>query len=222
MSYTKACGLSSDEQPDLSLPPRVRDCMAQAGRERIAYLRAYSSTLSGPVAQSATLPAPAVVPTMTAPVPAAPFPDSYPGETAPGNAGPEWDRRHPVEAQHRRDDQAAKERREWEVSKAAPLTEDEKKAVRIKQEMEAELTARIPTDTKISPGTAAIYALFMCTGPENCTHLLNFPDLESCRKQKREFDSNFPKNQENFIKSGSFHLQIYICASKSVPVWEMR
>jgi TonB family protein len=41
--------------------------------------------------------------------PAAQPPGAYPGERAPGNAGPEWDRLHPAEAQRRREDIAAKE-----------------------------------------------------------------------------------------------------------------
>lgn len=53
-SYPAACGLPSDVQPRLPIAPGVRDCMAQAGRARITFLRNYRST-SGPVA---TAPAP--------------------------------------------------------------------------------------------------------------------------------------------------------------------
>jgi uncharacterized protein len=38
-SYAAACGLSQDFAPSLPLAPSVKECMAQAGRARIAYLR---------------------------------------------------------------------------------------------------------------------------------------------------------------------------------------
>jgi uncharacterized protein len=50
-SYPAACGLPTDVQPRLPLAPGVRDCMAQAGRARITFLRNYRST-SGPVASA--------------------------------------------------------------------------------------------------------------------------------------------------------------------------
>lgn len=40
-SYPRACGVMPDTPPQLPLSPPVRDCMANAGRSRIAYLRAY-------------------------------------------------------------------------------------------------------------------------------------------------------------------------------------
>jgi uncharacterized protein/predicted aspartyl protease len=48
--YPKACGLASDTPPSLPLSSPLKDCMARAGRARIAYLRAYgaSPASSGP------------------------------------------------------------------------------------------------------------------------------------------------------------------------------
>jgi uncharacterized protein/peptidoglycan hydrolase-like protein with peptidoglycan-binding domain len=45
-SYAAACGLSQDAAPSLPLAPAVKGCMAQAGRARIDYLRAYGPTPS--------------------------------------------------------------------------------------------------------------------------------------------------------------------------------
>lgn len=42
-TYPRACGLSADKPPALPLVPAIKDCMAQAGRERIAYLKAYGT-----------------------------------------------------------------------------------------------------------------------------------------------------------------------------------
>ena len=41
-SYPVACGLRQDAPPTLPLSPTIRDCMAQAGRARIAYLQTYA------------------------------------------------------------------------------------------------------------------------------------------------------------------------------------
>ena len=41
-TYPQACGLSQDAPPSLPLAPAIKDCMAQAGRARIAYLRGYA------------------------------------------------------------------------------------------------------------------------------------------------------------------------------------
>ena len=42
-SYARTCGLT-DLPPSLPLTPVIKDCMAQAGRARIAYLKAYGRT----------------------------------------------------------------------------------------------------------------------------------------------------------------------------------
>ena len=52
-SYPAACGLEQDRPPELPLSPAVRECMAQAGRARIIYLRAYGSAPASPRPQSA-------------------------------------------------------------------------------------------------------------------------------------------------------------------------
>ena len=46
-SYPRACGLT-DAPPSLPLSPEIKDCMAQAGRARIAYLKAYGGTSGAP------------------------------------------------------------------------------------------------------------------------------------------------------------------------------
>lgn len=46
-TYTAACGLAPDVPPSLPLTPAMKACMVQAGRARIAYLRAYSVEPSG-------------------------------------------------------------------------------------------------------------------------------------------------------------------------------
>ena len=45
-SYPLACGLAQDAAPPLPLAPAIKACMAQAGRARIAYLRAYDASPS--------------------------------------------------------------------------------------------------------------------------------------------------------------------------------
>jgi uncharacterized protein len=47
-SYPKACGLVPDTPPPIPLPPNVKDCMASAGRARIAYLKAYGTPSPAP------------------------------------------------------------------------------------------------------------------------------------------------------------------------------
>src|SRR6266550_5767587 len=42
-SYASACGLT-DAPPQIPLPAAIKDCMAQAGRARVAYLRAYAGS----------------------------------------------------------------------------------------------------------------------------------------------------------------------------------
>ena len=55
-SYPKACGISPDIPPPLPLSPRLKTCMAQAGRDRIAYLNAYgTSTISEPIQPTSPL-----------------------------------------------------------------------------------------------------------------------------------------------------------------------
>jgi clan AA aspartic protease (TIGR02281 family) len=44
VSYPKACGLAPDSPPPIPLPRQARDCMANAGRARIAYLNAYGTS----------------------------------------------------------------------------------------------------------------------------------------------------------------------------------
>lgn len=46
-SYAQACGLAEDVPPSLPLAPAIKDCMARAGRARIAYLRGYGATETG-------------------------------------------------------------------------------------------------------------------------------------------------------------------------------
>ena len=43
-SYPPKCGLAQDTAPVVPLAPAIKDCMAEAGRARIAYLQAYAST----------------------------------------------------------------------------------------------------------------------------------------------------------------------------------
>jgi uncharacterized protein len=52
-SYPRTCGLT-DAPPSLPLTPTIKDCMEQAGRARIAYLKAYDGTSA-----AETTPAPA-------------------------------------------------------------------------------------------------------------------------------------------------------------------
>jgi HJR/Mrr/RecB family endonuclease/uncharacterized protein YecT (DUF1311 family) len=52
-TYPLACGLAQDTPPSLPLAPAIKDCMAEAARARIAYLRSYG--LPGEAA-SATAP----------------------------------------------------------------------------------------------------------------------------------------------------------------------
>lgn len=40
-SYPKACGIAPNVPPPLPLAPDIQDCMARAGRARIAYLHSY-------------------------------------------------------------------------------------------------------------------------------------------------------------------------------------
>jgi hypothetical protein len=43
-SYPQACRVAPDAPPSLPLATAIKDCMAQAGRARVAYLRAYGQT----------------------------------------------------------------------------------------------------------------------------------------------------------------------------------
>jgi TonB family protein len=60
-SYARACGLG-DDPPSLPLAAALKDCMAQAGRARIAYLREYGTTTQQIPPASATAPSLAVIP----------------------------------------------------------------------------------------------------------------------------------------------------------------
>jgi len=55
-TYPQACGLASDTAPSLPLAPAIKNCMAQAGRARIAYLRAYHSASVPPQETAAQAP----------------------------------------------------------------------------------------------------------------------------------------------------------------------
>jgi len=52
-SYSRACGVAPDVTPSLPLPPQVKDCMARAGRARIAYLNGYGVAASIPSSSTA-------------------------------------------------------------------------------------------------------------------------------------------------------------------------
>lgn len=149
-----------------------------------------------------------------------PFPNAYPGPNAPGNAGPEWDRLHPVQAQQRREAEWAREEAARKAAQSAPLTADEAKALKMKQEIEKKWIAEMPTAQTTPPGDIAIFALLECTSREMCTSIERFADIESCRKEKRDFDSLFPKDEENYIKEGWFNLTIYVCVQKFIPTWQ--
>jgi len=53
-SYVRNCGVASDAPPRLPLAPEIKDCMAQAGRTRIAYLKAYGLLTVAPASTAAT------------------------------------------------------------------------------------------------------------------------------------------------------------------------
>jgi hypothetical protein len=53
MSYAQSCGLHADVAPTLPLAPSVKECLAHAGQQRLAYLRSYGT----PAASSQTTPA---------------------------------------------------------------------------------------------------------------------------------------------------------------------
>ena len=53
-SYPKACGLAADVPPQVPLAPQVRECMSRAGRDRIAYLRAYGASAASPPSTAPT------------------------------------------------------------------------------------------------------------------------------------------------------------------------
>lgn len=120
--------------------------------------------------------------------------DAYPGPNAPGNAGPEWDRLHPVQAQQRREAEWAREEAARKAAQSAPLTADEAKALKMKQEIEEKWIAEMPAAQTTPPGDTAIFALLDCTSQDNCVSIERFADMESCRKEKQDFDSSFPKN----------------------------
>jgi len=62
-SYPVSCGLAPDVPPSLPLAPAIKNCMAQAGRARIAYLRGYGGSPN----IAAVQPTPAASPIASAP-----------------------------------------------------------------------------------------------------------------------------------------------------------
>jgi hypothetical protein len=75
-SYPRACGLTPDTPPPLPLAPAIKECMAQAGRSRLAYLRAYGGT-------SPAAPANAPLTTESASRPIAEMPIASPSVAVP-------------------------------------------------------------------------------------------------------------------------------------------
>jgi uncharacterized protein len=66
MSYAQSCGLHGEAAPALPLAPSVKECLAHAGQQRLAYLRSYG-------APTATSPSPPVAnSTLAASTPVAP------------------------------------------------------------------------------------------------------------------------------------------------------
>jgi hypothetical protein len=84
-TYPMACGLSPAASPALPLTPAIKDCMAQAGRARVAYLRAYGanpSTVALPPSSAPPL-SPPVAEKSVPPASGAPTPPPAPPATAP-------------------------------------------------------------------------------------------------------------------------------------------
>jgi uncharacterized protein YecT (DUF1311 family) len=84
-SYPASCGLAADEPPSIPLASTVRDCMAQAGRARIAYLRAYGEAPvnAPPPTQAAAPPAAPLRITTVAPAPSPNATPAAPPTTCP-------------------------------------------------------------------------------------------------------------------------------------------
>jgi hypothetical protein len=87
LSSPQACGVWANLMPSLPIAPGVRDCLAKAGRARLAYLRAYGLPAAGGPPSAATasgVPAPAPEPAQLPPaqLPPAPSPPASPQPTA--------------------------------------------------------------------------------------------------------------------------------------------
>lgn len=80
LSYPQRCSLSSNVLPSLPLAPEVRECMAKAGRSRLAYLQAYGLAEA---ATSSPMPAAGSVVTTPAPEPAPSAPPPSPPVAQP-------------------------------------------------------------------------------------------------------------------------------------------
>ena len=85
LSYPQRCSLPSNVLPSLPLAPEVRECMAKAGRSRLAYLQAYGLAEA---ATSSPLPAAGSAATAPAPEPAPSAPPPSPPVSQPPAAVP--------------------------------------------------------------------------------------------------------------------------------------
>jgi uncharacterized protein YecT (DUF1311 family) len=81
-SYSRACGIAPNVAPSLPLAPPIKECMARAGRARIAYLRAY-------VGAEHTAAMPSSRPSQT--------PSTPPSAVPPPQAAPPYDPKRPFE-----------------------------------------------------------------------------------------------------------------------------
>lgn len=93
MSYAQSCGLQSNMPPVLPLAPSVKECLAHAGQQRLAYLRSYGTpTASNPATPTANPTSAASTPEAKASpdtASAAPQPatqSTSPAETSPAKA----------------------------------------------------------------------------------------------------------------------------------------
>lgn len=71
MSSPQACGLNADNRPALPLSPELKQCLANAGRARLQYLKSYGQSTANTNAPS------------PAPAPPAPVPQSKSNEAQP-------------------------------------------------------------------------------------------------------------------------------------------
>jgi hypothetical protein len=86
MSYAQSCGLQPDTPPALPLAPSVKECLAQAGQQRLAYLRSYgTATASNPATPTANAGSPASIPEPVAPAAGTPAASTAP-QPAPSPA----------------------------------------------------------------------------------------------------------------------------------------
>lgn len=91
MSYPQGCGLPSNTMPASPLAASVKECLAKAGRERLAYLRAYGTAGAGATSAGATGPTsqPAPQPSQLTAAAIAPFERGAQSQTlatSPSNA----------------------------------------------------------------------------------------------------------------------------------------